>query len=205
MCVSIIIISCDEQEYVGSPAVTNLPIAGFTVNADKYQAGQKIEFTDLSEDSDGFITTWEWDFGDSQTSSDQSPDHFYQLGGTYTVKLIAVDNTGSKSEVYSKEVIISDDPLANIDAPETVWTFDLEGKLNYSNPAVSQNGTVYIGFNQAIRENQGPDFFAIKDGAKVWEQVFVEGSAQKSDEIRSSPSIGPNYIHPLIIVEQHLF
>ena len=192
ICVSIIIISCDEQEYVGSPAVTNLPIADFTVNADKYQAGQKIEFTDLSEDSDGFITTWEWDFGDSQTSSDQSPDHFYQLGGTYIVKLIAVDNTGSKSEAYSKEVVIADDPLANIDAPETVWSFDLEGKINYSNPAVSQNGTVYIGFNQAIRENEGPDFFAIKDGAKVWEQVFVEGSAQKSDEIRSSPSIGPN-------------
>jgi outer membrane protein assembly factor BamB len=192
ICVSIIIISCDEQEYVGDAAVTDLPAANFSVNAEKYQAGQKIEFTDLSEDSDGFITTWEWDFGDSQTSSDQSPDHFYQLGGTYTVKLIAVDNTGSKSEAFSKEVIIADDPLANIDAPATVWSFDLAGKLNHSNPAVSDDGTVYIGFNQAIRENQGPDFFAIKDGTKLWEQVFIEGSAQKSDEIRSSPSIGPN-------------
>ena len=192
LCVSIIIISCDEQEYVGDAAVTDLPAANFSVSAEKYQAGQKIEFTDLSEDSDGFITTWEWDFGDSQTSSDQSPDHFYQLGGTYTVKLVAVDNTGSKSDAYSQEVIIADDPLANIDAPETLWSFDLEGKINHSNPAVSDNGTVFIGFNQAIRENQGPDFFAIKNGAKLWEQVFIEGSAEKSDQIRSSPSIGPN-------------
>ena len=33
----VIIISCDEQEYVGAAAVTNLPIANFAVNADKYQ------------------------------------------------------------------------------------------------------------------------------------------------------------------------
>jgi outer membrane protein assembly factor BamB len=188
----VIFISCDEQEYVGPATVTNLPTANFSVNADKYQAGQKIEFTDLSEDSDGFITSWAWEFGDSQISSDQSPDHFYQLGGTYTAKLIAIDNTGSKSEVFSKEVIIADDPLANIDAPETVWSLDLPGKINHSNPAVSADGTVFIGFNQAIRENQGPDFFAIKDGVKLWEQVFIEGSAQKSDQVRSSPSIGPN-------------
>ena len=189
---SLIITSCEDNEIVGKPVSTVIPNANFSVKADKFQAGQKIEFTDLSEDTDGFITAWEWDFDNFQTSSDQSPDHFYQLGGNYTVKLIAIDNTGSKSEVFSKEVNIADDPLANIDAPETVWSFDLDGELNHSNPAVSDDGTVYIGFNQAIRENQGPDFFAIKDGAKVWEQVFLEGSAQKSDQIMSSPSIGPN-------------
>jgi outer membrane protein assembly factor BamB len=190
----VIIISCDEQEYVGTPTQTNLPTANFSVKADKYQAGQKIEFTDLSDDSDGFITAWEWDFGDSQISSDQSPDHFYQIGGTYLVKLTAIDNTGSKSEISSKEVIIADDPLANIDAPETLWSLDLDGKINHSNPAVSSNGTVFIGFNPANREAtpRTSDFFAIKDGAKVWEQVFLEGGAQKSDQVRSSPAIGPN-------------
>ncbi len=188
----VILISCEENEIAGTPTSTIIPNANFSIKADKFQAGQKIEFIDLSEDPDGFITAWKWDFGDSQISSNQSPDHFYQLGGNYTVNLIAIDNTGSKSEVFSKEVVIADDPLANIDAPQTLWSFDLDGKLNHSNPAVSDDGTVYIGFNQAIRENQGPDFYAIKDGAKVWEQVFIEGSAQKSDQIRSSPSIGPN-------------
>lgn len=188
----VVLISCDEDNIVGKPASTIIPTANFSVQADKFQAGQKIEFTDLSEDTDGFITAWEWSFGDSQTSSEQSPDHFYQIGGTYTVKLVAIDNTGSKSEVYSKDVVIADDPLANIDAPTTLWTYDLDGLINHSNPAVSDNGTVFIGFNQAIRENQGPDFYAIKDGVKVWEQVFLEGSQQKSDQIRSSPSIGPD-------------
>lgn len=184
--------ACDEDDIAGIPTNTIKPEANFIVNADKYQAGQKIEFTDLSEDSDGFITSWTWDFGDTNISTDQSPNHFYTIGGQFTVKLIASDNTGSKSQVFSKVVDIADDPLANIEAPETLWSLDLPGKINHSNPAVSDDGTVFIGFNQAIREDQGPDFFAIKDGAKIWEQVFIEGSAEKSDQIRSSPAIGPN-------------
>jgi outer membrane protein assembly factor BamB len=184
--------ACEDENIAGIPTKTIKPEANFSVNADKYQAGQKIEFTDLSEDSDGFITTWTWDFGDTNTSTEQSPDHFYGIGGTYTVQLIAADNTGSNSNVFSKTIEIADDPLANIEAPARLWSLDLPGKINHSNPAVSDDGTVYIGFNQAIREDQGPDFFAIKEGVKVWEQVFIEGSAQKSDQIRSSPSIGPN-------------
>ncbi len=184
-------VSCEENE-IGKPTSTMIPTANFSVAAEKFEANQKIEFIDLSEDPDGFITAWQWDFGDTQRSSDQSPDHFYQFGGSYMVTLIATDNTGSKSDIFSKEVVVADDPLANIAPPETLWSIDLDGELNHSNPAVSDDGTVYIGFNQAIRENQGPDFYAIKDGAKVWEQVFLEGGEQKSDQIRSSPSIGPS-------------
>lgn len=187
----VLLVSCEENE-IGKPNSTMIPTANFSVAAEKFEANQKIEFTDLSEDPDGFITTWQWDFGDTQRSSDQSPNHFYQLGGSYMVTLIATDNTGSKSDIFSKEVVVADDPLANVAPPETLWSIDLDGELNHSNPAVADDGTVYIGFNQAIRENQGPDFYALKDGAKVWEQVFLEGGEQKSDQIRSSPSIGPN-------------
>jgi outer membrane protein assembly factor BamB len=186
------ILSCEDTDEVGTPTDTIKPTANFTVAADLFQAEQKISFTDLSKDQDGFITSWDWDFGDSNGSTEQSPKHFYAVGGNYEVKLIAADNTGSFSTVYSQAITIADDPLANIDVPETLWSFGLPGKLNHSSPAVADDGTVFIGFNQAIRENQGPDFYAIKNGALVWEQVFYEGSLQKSDEVRSSPAIGPN-------------
>ncbi len=188
------IVSCEDTDEVGTPAKTIKPTANFTVAADLFQAEQKISFTDLSTDEDGFITSWNWDFGDSNSSTEQSPNHFYAVGGDYEVKLIAADNTGSFSAVYSQSVTIADDPLANIEAPETLWSFNLLGKLNHSNPAVSDDGTVFIGFNPPDREAtpRTSDFFAVKDGALVWEQVFIEGGAQKSDEVRSSPAIGPN-------------
>lgn len=191
---SISFLSCEDEELVGTPAKTIKPVANFSVVADLFQADQKISFTDLSTDQDGFITSWNWDFGDGNSSTEQSPNHFYAVGGTYEVKLVSADNTGSLSPVYSKTIEVADDPLANIEAPETLWSFNLLGKLNHASPAVSDDGTVFIGFNPADREAtpRTPDFFAIKDGALVWEQVFLEGGAQKSDQVRSSPAIGPN-------------
>jgi outer membrane protein assembly factor BamB len=100
-----------------------------------------------------------------------------------------MDNTGSASEAYAKTLVIADNPYANAKEPEIEWSFDLPGYLNRCSPAVADDGTVYVGFNQVIREDQGPDFYAIKDGSLVWEQVFLEGSANKSDQVRSSPSI----------------
>jgi PKD repeat protein len=45
------------------------------------------------------ITSWNWDFGDGQTSSSQSPSHIYQSGGDYTVTLTVGDGTNSNTEV----------------------------------------------------------------------------------------------------------
>ncbi len=189
-----VVLSCEDTDIVGTPTNTIKPTANFSVAADLFQADQKISFTDLSTDQDGFITAWNWDFGDGNSSTEQSPNYFYAVGGTYEVKLVSVDNTGSLSAAVSKTIEVADDPLANIQEPETLWSFDLLGKLNHSSPAVSDDGTVFIGFNPSDREAtpRTPDFFAIKDGALVWEQVFLEGGAQKSDEVRSSPAIGPN-------------
>ena len=43
-----------------------------------------ITFTDLSTINS---TSWQWDFGDGNTSSDQNPTHIYETEGVYTVSL----------------------------------------------------------------------------------------------------------------------
>lgn len=49
----------------------------------------------LSNDPDGNITSWTWDFGDgSPTTNQQSPRHSYLSAGLYTVTLTVRDNEG---------------------------------------------------------------------------------------------------------------
>src|SRR5690606_21072068 len=55
-------------------------------------------FVDQSE-SDTEITSWTWDFGDGSGSTAQNPEHTYEEGGEYTVKLTIIDSREVVSEV----------------------------------------------------------------------------------------------------------
>ena len=180
------LISCEDEEFTGR-ADTIKPVAGFEVIANRLRAGERVEFKDNSSDEDGFITSWLWDFGNGETSTEQSPTYFYPEGGDFTVTLTVFDNTGSASRTSSQRIVIEESVFG--DSPRELWNFTLSGKLDRSSPAVSDDGTVFIGFNQENRDDQGPDFIAIKDGSQLWDQVFIEGSQDRSDQVRSSPSI----------------
>jgi PKD repeat protein len=52
-----------------------------------------------SNDPDGTIASYAWDFGDSSTSSSQNPNHTYAAGGTYSVTLTVTDNEGATGSV----------------------------------------------------------------------------------------------------------
>lgn len=43
-----------------------------------------VQFTDQST---GHITSWEWDFGDGGTNTEQNPAHYYNRDGSYSVTL----------------------------------------------------------------------------------------------------------------------
>ncbi len=53
-----------------------------------------VHFTDNSLFSP---TSWLWDFGDGDTSTQQNPTHVYDTNGYYTVKLVAANQYGSDS------------------------------------------------------------------------------------------------------------
>jgi PKD repeat protein len=55
------------------------------------KAPLEVTFTDQSE---GEITSWEWDFGDGATSTEQNPTHIYTSDGIYTVTLTVTDVQG---------------------------------------------------------------------------------------------------------------
>lgn len=63
------------------------PEAEFTMS----QNGNSCQFTDQSILGDIANTTWFWDFGDNQTSTDQNPNHSYLTDGTFLACLTTTD------------------------------------------------------------------------------------------------------------------
>lgn len=103
------------------------------------------EFTDLSIGTN--IITWQWSFGDGESSTAKNPSHTYAKPGTYQVTLVVTSQTGEKS-TKTKEIKIIASPVI------TQSAFDLFYCAG-STPTVSlpttTDGTDYIWY--ATREN----------------------------------------------------
>jgi len=69
--------------------------ASFTYSPSLPAVGQAVQFTDTS--TGGSPTSWQWDFGDSATSTIQNPSHAYAAAGSYWVNLIITKGTNSNS------------------------------------------------------------------------------------------------------------
>lgn len=95
--------------------------ADFEGNPTTGQAPLTVDFTDLSE---GTIESWEWDFGDGGTASEQSPTHEYTGTGSFTVSLTITGPAGSSTETKADYILIP----VGLDQNET------EAIMIYPNP-----------------------------------------------------------------------
>lgn len=85
------------------------PIATFIVSPSTGDINTEFEFSSTSFDTDGFITSFYWDFGDGMTSDQAETTHHYTTSGIYNVSLIVWDDDGMKSDIFNQEVILSKD------------------------------------------------------------------------------------------------
>ena len=71
-------------------------------------SGLDVTFNDASWaiQSNDWIDTWSWDFGDGGTSTEENPTHTYSTTGTFNVTLTATDNNGL-SESITKSITVS--------------------------------------------------------------------------------------------------
>lgn len=87
---------CDDTETKTAYITVNgAPVADFEGNPTSGTEPLTVNFTDLSTGSPG---SWDWNFGDGGTSTEQNPSHTYTSDGTYTVTLTATNNCGSYVE-----------------------------------------------------------------------------------------------------------
>ncbi len=80
------------------PVAPQPPKAGFTADPRAGQLPLTVQFIDTSS---GAPTSWQWNFGDGGTSTEQSPVYTYKAAGSYPVSLTVRNlyGTSQKSEV----------------------------------------------------------------------------------------------------------
>jgi PKD repeat protein len=113
--------------------------------------GDSTYFTDQSYSETGFVESWQWHFGDGNTSILEDPVHYYSDNDDYEVTLITIDNFGC-SDTIVQIIQIFDKPV-----PGFVFNqlCDPAGQINFfdesvvgedNSPIVEWNWNLYEGY-----------------------------------------------------------
>jgi len=116
------------------------PTANFYYIPDTPNDLQNISFNDTSNDIDGHIISWLWDFGDDNTSDSQYTKHKYKDNGTYKVTLTATDDDQAKTSISKNINILNVKPVANIIF--TPYKPTINDTITFSNSSVDYDGTI---------------------------------------------------------------
>ena len=113
-----------SQLQTGSEAVTvwPLPTAAYSTNSPVCQEGI-ISFTDQSTANVGTLTAWQWNFGDPvsgtlNTSTQQSPSHYFSTAGTFNITLTVTTSNGCISTNTIPSLVVHPKPNAGFVIPE---------------------------------------------------------------------------------------
>ena len=160
---------------VVSPIITN---AGMNVSGDLSPLGT-VNFTDISTMSP---TSWQWDFGDGNSSNLQNPTHEYSTIGLYSVRLIATNCAGSDTSFIdvtitpsyrlcnNSNVISNSGSLYDSGGPTGDYFDDENCFMNL----ISCSGTS-ITFNMAeLNLESGYDFLSIYDGPDISAPIITQ-------------------------------
>lgn len=140
--------------------VTNeLPVAIIDDMPTSYNAGDTVMFSATSSyDTDGNIVSFEWDFGNGDTATDELVYYTFNNGGTFNVTLTVIDNAGAISS--QTVVIIVVDPNG-LNAPDglnaTAQGYTVELSWNDNN----DNETAYF-IERAIKYRGKTEFIDLR-------------------------------------------
>jgi len=113
----------DSLGNCGDTYCSYIQIGGSNCNADFYWQADGTDpfYIYFFDNSGGNITSWNWYFGDSNSSNDEFPEHRYSESGQYQVKLVISDSVGLCSDSISKWIVVGGDTACIAD-----FAYDLD-------------------------------------------------------------------------------
>ncbi len=93
---------CDKEKEILKPVyVYQNPQVDFTIEPDTAGVDQIVVFNNQTIGGEFYL----WDFGDGETSTDESPRKAYKQAGIYDVKLVATSINGCKDSLIKEDAI----------------------------------------------------------------------------------------------------
>jgi len=110
----------DTQKKVNYITVGVIPKADFISEIPAYQQGTRMQYARFIDTSVGNPTSWSWDFGDGQTSSEQYPPlHLYSSDGSYSVSLTVKNIFGQNTMEKTNLITVKQGPIVDFKADKT--------------------------------------------------------------------------------------
>jgi PKD repeat protein len=131
----------------GTAAATRLvtvhnqaPTASFTHSPEQPTDLDHVAFTSTAADSDGHVASWQWDFGDGQSSLQPDPTHRFTQDGTYTVTLAVTDDDGAVTRVTEAITVANVPPVASFSWSNTTPSMLLP--VQFTNGSYDPDGRI---------------------------------------------------------------
>jgi gliding motility-associated-like protein len=123
--------------------VSDKPTVNFSANNAAGCFPFLVTFTDQSMPVSGAITDWEWDFGDGNVSTDQSPTHIYTAPGNFTVTLKVTNSAGCVNVTTKTGYIrVNESPQAGFNSTSSA-SCNPPVTVNFTNTSVSSSSATY--------------------------------------------------------------
>jgi len=142
----------DDEITITLIVSSNLPDADFSSETTTVMEGDTIRFYDETTSNP---QSWNWDFGDGNSSTDQNPEKVYSTAGTYTVSL-EVSNTYGSDRVEKTDYIVVQEYCMGCD---TASVLDYDGNRYL---------TVKIGQQWWMAENLNAKHFSNGDAINFY-------------------------------------
>jgi len=139
------------------------PVASFSLT--NACLADSVSFTSTSSVTPGSIASWNWGFGDGNTSTQQNPVHHYDSVKVYTVSLTVISDSGCSASV-TQTVSINPSPLAGFTTQ-------------------SSCGSLQVNFNDTTN--------AAPDSITVWSWSFGDGNVSNQSSPANTYSAVGSY------------
>ena len=171
------------------------PTASFTYSPQEPTIRDTVEFNDTSDDLDGTVVSWSWDFGDGATATSQEPSHQYSDKGYFIVTLTVTDNDDNTNS--TKKVVV----VKNL-APDADFTYSpsspkVSKDIRFTDQSTDPEGKKleYLwDFGDGYTSTQrNPIHRYASPGSKSVE-LTVKDDEDAEDSIRKSITLVPNVL-----------